>query len=471
MTPVAMALSLFGLLTFSDAEPSFSEQLRAETHVAGGLTAAEAGTRAEATSGDVAARRAEVDAAEATAAESWLAYLPRLAGSARYTRLSAIEPPLLGVAVTAPTAPSGPLPAGTPLVNVPWRFPAFLDQTTVQATLAVPLSDYLLRIAPTHAAALRAEDAARFAHQVARRRTVVAAKVLYYEWARARLSRVVEQAELAQVRGHLDDARKALAAGTANRADVLRVAAQEADAEQAVVGARTLAEALAIRLRTVMHVDGRTPLTIGEAIEDDVTLPDESRDLDRLTAEAEASRPEMRGLDASIAAMASQARAAAGSAAPALAFFGEVTDANPNPRYFPGPASFAATWSLTAQLTWSPNDAASSFEARRAWRARQSAAEWERQTLRDELRWEIARALEAGDDAISRQLTAARAVASAEESHRLRRALFQNGRATSVELIDAETALTRARLAAIGAHIEARLAVLQLNHALGRDPA
>jgi outer membrane protein TolC len=93
----------------------------------------------------------------------------------------------------------------------------------------------------------------------------------------------------------------------------------------------------------------------------------------------------------------------------------------------------------------------------------------QRRALTDDLRSEIARALEAVDDATSAQLTTARAVASAEESHRVRRALFQNGRATSVELTDAETELTRARLAVIDAHVEARLAELELTHALGRD--
>jgi outer membrane protein TolC len=78
-------------------------------------------------------------------------------------------------------------------------------------------------------------------------------------------------------------------------------------------------------------------------------------------------------------------------------------------------------------------------------------------------------ALEAVDDAMSGQVTATRAVAAAEESHRVRRALFQNGGATSVELTDAETELTRARLAVIGAHVEARVAELELTHALGRD--
>ena len=469
MTALVTAVSTLGLLTFSDTEPPFIERLRAETHVVGGLTAAEAAARADATSGDVAARSAEIDAAKATAEQAWVAYLPRLAGSARYTRLSAIEPPLLGVSVAAPTAPVGPLPAGTPLFNVPIRFPTPLDQISFQATLAVPLSDYLLRIAPTHAAALSAEAAARFAYQATRQHAVLGTKVLYYEWARARLSRVVVEAALAQVRGHLADARKALTAGSASRADALRVEAQEADAEQAVVRARTLTAALESRLRTVMHIDDHAPLAIGEAIERDVTIAVESRDLDHLTADAEQARPEVRGLDASIDALARQARAAAGAATPALAVLGEVTDANPNPRYLPSPDRFSATWSLTAQLTWSPNDAASSVQAYRALRARQSAALSQRRALKDDLRAEIARALAAVDDAVSGQVTAARAVVSAEESQRVRRALFQNGRATSVELTDAETELTRARLAVIGAHVDARLAELQLIHALGRD--
>ena len=45
--------------------------------------------------------------------------------------------------------------------------------------------------------------------------------------------------------------------------------------------------------------------------------------------------------------------------------------------------------------------------------------------------------------------SASRGLAAAEESYRVRRALFQNGRATSVELTDAETERSRAQLEAI----------------------
>jgi len=53
--------------------------------------------------------------------------------------------------------------------------------------------------------------------------------------------------------------------------------------------------------------------------------------------------------------------------------------------------------------------------------------------------------------------------------HRLRRALFQNGRATSVELTDAETERSRAQLEAISARIDHRIAQVRLAHAAGED--
>jgi outer membrane protein TolC len=52
----------------------------------------------------------------------------------------------------------------------------------------------------------------------------------------------------------------------------------------------------------------------------------------------------------------------------------------------------------------------------------------------------------------------------------VRRELYKIGRATLVEVMDAETELTRARLEAVNAHIDYRIARTELNHALGRNP-
>jgi outer membrane protein len=449
--------------------PAFDDRLAAETGVAGGLTAAEAARRAEATSGNVSAGAAEVEAAGAAADQARLGFLPRLAGAVRYTRLSSIEAPLLGVWVVAPGAPPGPLPAGAQLVNAPARFPVQVDQTSLQATLVVPVSDYFLRIGPMYAAAMQTQEAAGFALDAARRRAAAEAMVLYYEWARARLSGVAQEAGVRQARGHLDDVTKVFQAGGASRADVLRVESQLAGAEQAAAQAAALTGALEARLRVAMHVPEAGRLAIGESLAADLDSPIAARDLDVLTAEAERRRPEVRGLDATAAALGLQARAAAGAAAPALTLSGEVDDADPNPRYLPSPDRFAATWSVTAQVSWSPSDAAVSLQAQRGLRARQTATSQQRRAVVDLVRSEIATALQAADTAASAQLNGARAARSAEESYRMRRSLFQNGRATSVELTDAETELTRARLAVISARIDARIADVAFMHAVGRD--
>jgi outer membrane protein TolC len=62
-----------------------------------------------------------------------------------------------------------------------------------------------------------------------------------------------------------------------------------------------------------------------------------------------------------------------------------------------------------------------------------------------------------------------RELVSAEEAYRVARELFNNGRATSTTLTDAETELTRARLDALNALVDARIARVRLEHALGRD--
>jgi outer membrane protein TolC len=282
----------------------------------------------------------------------------------------------------------------------------------------------------------------------------------------------VADAAVAQAHGHLDDARKAFEAGGTSRADVLRVEAQVAATEQLALRAQTLTTALETRLRTVMHLrssDPSAPLTIGEPVDVDLASVVASHDIDRLADDAERARPEVRALSASIDALGEQARATRGAAFPQLAVIGEITDANPNLRYVPAPERFATTWSVTAQLAWSPNDAVAAVKAGNAVTARRAALEGQRVALLDGLRTEIATALQAIDDAQGAQRNAARAVAAAEESYRVRRSLFQNGRATSIELTDAETELTRARLELVAARIAARVANVQFARATGQD--
>jgi outer membrane protein TolC len=58
-------------------------------------------------------------------------------------------------------------------------------------------------------------------------------------------------------------------------------------------------------------------------------------------------------------------------------------------------------------------------------------------------------------------------VVAAEEAYRVRHELFKNGRATSVELTDAETELLQARTDALNTYVNQRVARVRLAYAVG----
>src|SRR6185295_4520534 len=101
--------------------------------------------------------------------------------------------------------------------------------------------------------------------------------------------------------------------------------------------------------------------------------------------------------------------------------------------------------------------------------ARASQLDAQARALADQIQVEVTRALRDVAQADLAVSTTARGLESAEESYRVRRLLFQNGRATSTELLDAETDLTRTRLEALDARIDARVARVRLSYVLGDD--
>jgi outer membrane protein TolC len=136
---------------------------------------------------------------------------------------------------------------------------------------------------------------------------------------------------------------------------------------------------------------------------------------------------------------------------------------------FPPQDEFKSSWDVSAQLSWAVGDIPGALASRRATEARASQLDAQARALADQIEVEVTRGLldvAQADLAVS---TTARGLESAEESYRVRRLLFQNGRATSTELLDAETDLTRTRLEALDARIDARVARVRLSYVLGDD--
>jgi outer membrane protein TolC len=357
----------------------------------------------------------------------------------------------------------------------PLRFPVILDQYLGQATLQVPLSDYFLRLPQAHAAATANARAASLTEEAARLRVATDARVNYYAWVRARLATGIARQGLDQARAHLGDVNQSAAAGAASRDDVLRVESQVAAAELLLTRALNLAAVTEQQLRTAMHDGSHRVYEIGENVEAPLTgaiafAPGDAG-LDALRAEAATNRLEPQALTEGAGAARAQGTVALSAGLPRLDAVGNAVYANPNPRIFPQDAVYRGSWDASVQLSWAITDLPGATAARRAAHARASALDAEREQLLDAISVEVTQAAQALSEARTAIESTRRGVGSAEESYRVRRVLFQNGRATSVELTDAETELTRARLDLVNAQIDLRLANARLVHALGRDAA
>jgi outer membrane protein TolC len=434
----------------------------------GGLRSQEVAARAVATSFDLRQKQEELLAAAAAVDQALVGYFPRLNLLGRYTRLSEVDSAPLGNVVLAGTA--GPVKPTTPMQAVPLSFPIPLNQWTFQASLQVPLLDYVLRIPGVAHAAAAQREAARWSARATQRQIATDAQVLYYQWARARLQVAVAEQALVQARGHLDSAHHAFDAGSANKADVMRVEAQVASTELFLTRARNLEAVLAEQLHTAMHDEHAANYEIGEDVRAEIAVQPLPA-LDALVDEAWKGRAEPRVLAESGRAQAAQARAARAGYLPHVDAFGDAGYVNPNPRVIPQRDRFDAIWDVGLQLTYSPNEIAAAHYAARNADARSRAISAQEGGLRDRVRVEVMQTMESLREAEFAVQSTGRGLDAAEESYRVRRDLYGVGRSTSIELTDAETDLTQARLNAIGARIDQRIARIRLMHAIGRDAA
>lgn len=451
----------------SEAASAFEARLAKELGVSGGLTAEALAASAVSTSFSLQAKRTELASKSAETDKARWGYLPRVTLGARYTRLSSIATPQLGSLVAAPTEPDGPLRADAPLVKVPFSFPQVLDQYSLTAALLVPVSDYFFRVAPASSASSANERAARHEVDATARAVATDAKGLYYAWVGARLSSIVAELSLDLARAHGEDVKHALEAGTASPADKLRVDSLIADAERALESARHAAVDLEEQIRIARHDSESATYAVGEDVRGEVApggLPDDLRVLVRHALE---HRPELRALAARSDAAARAVSLERAAYLPRLDLFADAAYANPNQRYFPQQKEWKGTWDAGAQLTWVVTDVPAAAASTRAAEANLASLRSEVRALQDRIRREVSQALQARLDARSGVRTSKTGLEAAEESYRVRRALFQNGRATSTELLDAELELTRARLAALNAGLELRMSAARLSYAVG----
>lgn len=437
--------------------------------VPNGLTADQVATRAAQTSYSARAAEENLRGAAARVDSAWSGFLPRLTLTARYTRLSDFTPPALtsGGSLVATPQPPGTINPTPTVAAGSFSFPLVLNNYLLQAGIIVPISDYFLRLNQNYTSTLHSQDAYRFDVIAAKAKSYSDGKLAYYAWLRARGSVIVAMQALNDQKTHLKDAQNQFQAGNASRADVLRAETAVASAELTVERAKNLLELGEKQVRVAMHADDNEGFIPGEQL--DAPLPAVAGNLKQLTLEALASRYEVKSIDANANAARQIAAVQRAGRYPQVSAFADGIYANPNPRRFPASNEWFPTWDVGAQVIWSPNDYIQARGLTADAESRATALEAQRGVVRDGIEIEVVQAWQAVKEADFSIDAGRRELASATEAYRVARELFNNGRATSTTLTDAESELTRARLDVLNAHIDARTARIRLDHALGRD--
>ncbi len=429
------------------AAQTFDEAVAALLARPGGLTSDDAARRAVKASATVQRKIAETDGARSGLSSVMYALVPITKVSAGYTRLSDVELPQL--------APG-------------FSFPVFLNSYHVGAEVAIPLTDLFMRFPPLKRSTELGIDAAEAGQHTAEVGAALDARVAYYEWVRAELSVVVAERLLLQVTANLGQVQALAEVNRVSRADVLRLEAQQAQVELALAQVSELTALRAEQLRIAIGAAPDEPLTIGEDVRD---IGDDAvvASAVELTRTAIGRRGEFVALAAARAALAQQRKAAKVDRLPKLAVFAQAVYDNPNQRIIPAEADFAFTWAAGASITWSLNDYLHAGPHDAKWDAELRAVDADRQALELGVRAQVTAARQGVVLADRAYAATRRGLAAAEESHRVRQELLAAERATAIELIDAEAELTRARIAAIDALIDRRIARARLEHVTGEQ--
>ncbi len=421
----------------------------------GGLTADQAAQRAVTTSADVAAKRSSLAASDADVDAATAGFVPKVDLSARYTRLNFFHQGninFMGASISGDAFS-----------------PVFPNNYNLQATVTVPLSDYVLRVSNSLASANHSKVAAQLDEQAMRLSVARDARVDYYQWIRAQGASYVAAQALEAARGHAADAKNSFDAGLVSRADLLRAQSQVKNAELTVEHYANLTAVSAEQLRVAMGDPGETNYDIGENILIEPPPFAVPPTPGAGYAEALEHRLEVKQLGESEASLRDQAKVARAGNYPRLDASGDYIYANPNQRYFPPAADFHTTWDVNVVLSWTPTNIFGAQAQAHAAEAHADEVAAKRASLKNGLRLEVNQAMNALTEATVSLESAREGLVAAEENYRVRRELYRAGKATVVDVTDAETDLTRSRLEVVNAHVDERIARVALTHALGRD--
>mgnify|MGYP006294653015 CR=1 FL=1 len=274
---------------------------------------------------------------------------------------------------------------------------------------------------------------------------------------------------------HLQVAKQALETATAHvklvrdlfeggmvvESDLLQSQVRESEVQEMLARAESQRATALAGLNMAMGLPQGQPVSLPESIELNERAPDAP--LDALVEEALRRRPDLGAADARLRAAQSMIRSAKAGARPEIGVQGSY---EANAETFIG--ADGTNWSVMVAAKLPLFDGFETRSRVRAARAGVDAAREQRAQLSQAVELQVRRAYHDLEAAHKRLDQARRAVELARESLRIVEDRYKEGLTTMVELLDAETSLTRARTRRVAARRDVLTSQATLDLALGR---
>jgi outer membrane protein len=307
------------------------------------------------------------------------------------------------------------------------------------------------------AQAQAAVEAAQASLIAARQDVAIAAGQAYVNVLRAQRTVEVRDAALRSARAQVEQAEAFVRAGTGARADVIRAQATAATADADLVTARGQVEITAVQLRSAMAVPVVQALTVAEPVAPVlvVIVPSDA------ASQAVRDRSEVRRLDADVRSAQAALRIAeiqAGFLFTVSA--GGVVQVSPNPGQ--------VGWSVGANASFPVLNGGAARAEVTAARANLAATQARREATVLQVQTQAYQAAAGARDTNARVEATRVSVTAAEESLRVAEGRYRAGVGTLLEVLDAQTLATTARINAVQALYDMHLAIVNLQYSLGQ---
>jgi len=300
-------------------------------------------------------------------------------------------------------------------------------------------------------------EAAEASLAAARQDIALAAGQAYFTVLRSLRTVEVREAALRFARGQVEQAEALVRAGTGARADVIRAQATAATAEAELVAARGQVEIAMVQLRSSIALPVAQPVAVAAPAPPAAVAVAPSD----AAAQAARARPEVQRIDADVRNAEAALRIAELQAGLLVTVSANgVVQVSPNPG--------RVGWSLGANASFPILDGGAARAEVAAARATLAAARARREATLLQVQTQAYQAAATARDTPARIDALRVSLAAAEEALRVAEGRYRAGVGTLLDVLDAQTLATQARINAVQALYDLHLAVVTLQYAQGQ---